>query len=221
MKNIQIDATHIWKQLEDDLVPRLRLNLAEHVAYSHLLRHSRLEGELRLRFSIVWLARGTLVSTGTARDAVRSLVAKGALRLVEPTKAGHVVEVRLPEEIRAVRANGSGAGDKARLSQVANLEETDFLESKELRETIHKREGGACFYCLKRLNTRTRCLDHVVPRVRQGRNSYGNLVSCCADCNSQKSGDSAGDFLRKLYRGGHLTFAEFNGRMRARRPCRR
>jgi 5-methylcytosine-specific restriction endonuclease McrA len=215
MKNKKPNAELIWKQLEDLLVPRLRLPPVDHAIYSYLLRHSRLEGKLRLPFSIPWLARGARVCPGTARAAVRRLVAKGALRLIERTRAGHVVEVRLPEEIRAARPDQTGACNGARSSSAPDLEKIDFLQSPAFRQAIHAREGGACFYCLKRLNRRNRCLDHVVPRVLSGRNSCRNLVSCCADCNSQKSGDSAADFLRKLYRGGHLTFAEFNGRMRA------
>jgi 5-methylcytosine-specific restriction endonuclease McrA len=60
-----------------------------------------------------------------------------------------------------------------------------------------------------------RCLDHVVPRVRFGRNSYRNLVSCCLECNSRKGDRAARDFLRTLYRLGRLTGAELDGRLRA------
>jgi len=73
--------------------------------YSHLLRHSRLEGKLRLRFSNLGLGRNTRLSTGPVRDAVCRLVAHGALRMIQRSKAGHVVEVRLPGEIRALRLN--------------------------------------------------------------------------------------------------------------------
>jgi DNA-binding GntR family transcriptional regulator len=64
-----------------------------------------LEGKRRLRFSIPWLARNIHLSVCPTREAVRRLAAQGALRLVERSKAGHVAEVRLPEEIRRVRAN--------------------------------------------------------------------------------------------------------------------
>jgi hypothetical protein len=215
MKISKTNAVLIWKQIEDVLVPRLCLTLSERAVYSHLLRHSRLEDRLRLRFSIVWLARGALLSTGSVRQAVRRLVAKGALRLVERTKAGHVVEVRLPGEIRAVRANGAGPGGTARLRREGNLEEIDFLQSKTLREAIHARERSVCFYCLRRLTARVRCLDHVVPVVRRGSNCYRNLVSSCSECNSQKGETPAEDFLRLLYRDGRLTAGELTGRLRA------
>src|SRR5437879_5173992 len=103
MKTKKPNAERVWKQLEDQLVPGLRLSIIDRAVYSHLLRHSRLEGKARLRFSIDWLARGARLSTNPARWAVRRLIANGALRLLERSQAGHVVEVRLPDEIRASR----------------------------------------------------------------------------------------------------------------------
>ncbi len=210
MKTKKPNAAQIWKQLEDHLVPRLRLSITDRAVYSHLLRHSRLEGRARLRFSMAWLARGARLSTnparwavrrliahgarlgGTAtRRAVRRLVAQGALRVVERGRTGHLIEVRLPEEICAARGPV-----RLRLPRVINLEETDFLQSKALRQVIHARERGRCFYCLRLLTARMQCLDHVVPSVRLGRNSYRNLVSCCLECNSKKGQSRAEDVLR-------------------------
>jgi 5-methylcytosine-specific restriction endonuclease McrA len=208
MKTKKPNAEQIWKHLEDFLVPRLRLSVIDRAVYSHLLRHSRLEGRRRLRFSIAWLARGARLSESPTRQAVRRLVAHGALRLVQRSKAGHVVEVRLPEEIRAAR-------HPARIPRAVNVEEADFLKTKALRLAIHSRERGHCFYCLRRLTASIHCLDHVVPRVQLGRNSYRNLVSCCLECNSQKGEGPAEDFLRSLYRERRLTAAELAARLRA------
>src|SRR6266480_430252 len=97
MKIKKRNAELIWKQFEDLLVPRLRLSVIDRAVYSRLLRHSRMEGKLRLRFSIAWLARGARLSNNPARNAVRRLVDHDALRLVDRTKAGHVVEVRSEE----------------------------------------------------------------------------------------------------------------------------
>ncbi len=226
MKNKKINAVHVWKQLEDLLVPRLHLSVFERAVYSHLLRHSWLEGRPELRFSILWLARGACVSGGMARQTVRSLVAKGALRLAERSKAGHVVQVRLPEEIRSMRAGKAVCGDNrvygvgrlpgvGRPASPGDVEKADFLESRTLREAIHAREGGRCFYCLGRLTPTVRCLDHVVPLVLRGSNGYRNLVSSCSECNSQKGERRAEDFLRWLCREGRLSTEEFSGRLRA------
>ncbi len=215
MKPKKIDALLIWKQIEDDLVPRLRLNLVERVVYYHLLRHTRLEGKLRLRFSIQWLTRGIRLSAAPARQAVRTLVEKGALRLVERTRAGHVVEVLLPGEIRAESPDGPVPSCLARRPRTVGIEEADFLLTKTRREAIHARDRGLCFYCLTELTPRTRCLDHVVPLARRGKNSYRNLVSCCTECNTQKGETAAEDFLRTLCRQRRITSAELASRLRA------
>jgi 5-methylcytosine-specific restriction endonuclease McrA len=135
------------------------------------------------------------------------------LRLVERSKAGHVVEVRLPDEIRATRLKRIGRRDARPRPRCLDFEE-DFLKNRALRQAIHVRERGRCFYCLRRLTPLIRCLDHVVPRVSFGSNSYRNLVSCCLPCNSQKRDRSAGDFLRWLYRERRLTAAELAERLR-------
>lgn len=214
MTNKKIDAVEVWKQMEDLLVPRLRPTVSERAVYYHLLRHSRLEGKTQIRFSIPWLARGTCLSAKAVKRAVRRLVARGVLRLVERGQAGHVVEVRLPEEIRALRAEKRAESGAARPAGATNLEKIDFQATRALRGAIYAREGGLCFYCLRRLTPKVRCIDHVVPCVRKGRNSYRNLVACCAECNSQKREQRAEDFLRWLYREGRLTTAELSERLR-------
>jgi len=215
MKTNKPDAELVWKQLEDDLVPRLGLSLTERVVYAHLLRHSRLEGKCQLRFGIVWLARSARLSDATVRHVVRSLSAKGALRLIERARAGHVAEIRLPNEIHAAVSGGTVATGPARRARAASLEEMDFLQSRHRRDMIHERDGGHCFYCMSQICPRVRCLDHVVPLVRGGSNTYRNLVSSCNECNTQKGETAAEDFLRSLYRLRRLTPVELEGRLRA------
>ena len=215
MKVNKLNLLLLFKQIEDQLVPRLRLNLVERVVYYHLLRHSRLEGRLQLRFSILWLTRGIRLSAAPARQAVRTLVEKGALRLVERTRAGHVVDVLLPNEIRAQSPDGPAPSCLARRPRAASIEEADFLLTKTRREAIHARDGSLCFYCLTELTPRARCLDHVIPLARRGKNSYRNLVSCCTECNTQKGETAADDFLRTLCRHRRITTAELASRLQA------
>ena len=215
MKRKNLNLARIWKQFEDHLVPRLRLKLVDRAVYSHLFRHSRLEGKCRLRFSIAWLGRGTRLCDGPVRAAVRRLVEKGALRLIERSKSGHVVEVRLPEEILAAGPHDMEAAKESKMVRAANIEELDFLKTKALRQAIHAREHGLCFYCQQRMGARKRCLDHVVALVNLGRNSYRNLVSCCVECNARKGESSGADFLLWLYRERRLTASEFTARLRA------
>jgi 5-methylcytosine-specific restriction endonuclease McrA len=218
MLNKKLNAKLLWMQFEDVLTPRLGLTVKERAVYSYLLRHSLVAGKLRLQFAVMALARTLGLSIGAARQAVRRLDELGALRVLKRSKTGHLVEMRLPEKIRAIRLgkNGaSGATGAAGEPPASTLETTDFLKTWALRKAIHDRERGACFYCLRRTPANVHGLDHVVPRVRFGRNSYRNLVSCCLECNSRKGDRPAADFLRTLYRQGRLTPAELDGRLRA------
>lgn len=215
MKNKKTHAALVWKQLEEDIVPRLNLNLGDRVVYAHLLRLSRLAGKTQLCFSIRELASTTHLSYTSARQAVRRLNAKGALRLVERTQAGHRVEVFLPEEIEDGPRHSPEPTPLPRRHSSASLEEMNFLQCKARREAIHARDRGQCFYCLIQLTPRAQCLDHVVPQARGGNNSYRNLVSCCVECNSQKGESGAEDFLRTLYRQRRITSAELESRLRA------
>jgi HNH endonuclease len=215
MKKEKLDAERVWKEFEDVLVPRLALSVVDRAVYSHLLRHSRLEGRRQLRFSIAWLARGARLSGTPTRQAVRRLVERGVLRLTSRSNAGHTVEVRLPEEIQAAQDSGAGQGGDGDAGD-ANLEAADFQRNKAVRQAIHARERGFCFYCLRRIEEgEEKTLDHVVPQAEGGGNSYRNLVSCCADCNCSKARQPAGDFLRQHYREGRLTAMELSERIRA------
>ena len=147
---------------------------------------------------------------------MRRLIARGVLRLLERScQAHHVVYVRLPHEVRALRAAKAAASASAQASCHASFAETDFLQTQALRRAIHAREGGRCFYCLRRLIPQRRCLDHVVAQAHLGSNSYRNLVSCCLDCNSNKAERPAVEFVRSLYRDRRLSSDELSGRLRA------
>ena len=221
MLNKKLNAKLLWMQFEDVLAPRLGLTVKERAVYSYLLRHSLVVGKLRLQFAVMSLARTLGLAIGAARQAVRRLDELGTLRVLERSKTGHLVEMRLPEKIRALRPgkNGAtlatGAVGAAGEPPASTIETTDFLKTWALRKTIHDRERGACFYCLRRTPANVQCLDHVVPRVRLGRNSYRNLVSCCIECNTRKGDRPVPDFLRTLYRLGRLTPAELDARLRA------
>jgi hypothetical protein len=214
------NCARVWKQLDDFLVPNLSLNVFDRAVYSYLLRHSHLEGKRRLLFSIAWLAKGIRVSEGAARPAVHRLLNCGALRLLDRTKTGHLIEVLLPQEISAAFPSSSGAPDpfhslNRSAKRSPNIDALDFFRSPSLRNTIHAREAGSCFYCLRQINETMQCLDHVVPQSRLGSNSYRNLVSACVECNSRKGQTPAADYLLWLYRQRRLTSAELTARLAA------
>ncbi|HKW64696.1 MAG TPA: HNH endonuclease [Candidatus Acidoferrum sp.] len=217
MNDEKINAVQVWKQFEDLLAPQLNFSLADRAIYSHLFRHSRLEGKPHLQFSIAGLARAVGLSMKFTRDTVRRLIARGVFHLVECNcRSQHVVRVRLPLEVKGISAEKIPAHRPAPATPiVANIEEADFWEKQVLRHAIHERERGRCFYCLRRTTPQRRCLDHVVPLAEFGRNSYRNLVSCCLECNSQKADRSAEEHLRQLYRDRRLDDRELSGRLGA------
>jgi 5-methylcytosine-specific restriction endonuclease McrA len=217
MKNRKPNAALVWKQMEDLLAPQLNFSPADRAVYSHLFRHSRLIGKTQLRFSLAWLGRGVGLGLKSTRDTVRRLIGRGVLGLVERNcRARHVVRLRLPLEVKGVSTARAAAARLARAPRVVvNIEETDFWGRLILRHAIHEREGGHCFYCMRRITNRRRCLDHVVPRAELGWNSYRNLVSCCIECNSSKGERPAEEYLRELYRERRLDARELGGRLRA------
>ena len=215
MKTKKLSPKLLWMQFEDVLVPRLNLTVWDRAVYSHLLRHSLLEGKLRLHFSIMSVAAKLRLSNGPVRQAVRRLDELGALRLLERSKTGHFVEMRLPEQILALHAAKNGDARRAEEPPASDLDSIDFLITWALRKTIFDREHNTCFYCLRRAPANVLCLDHVVPRAHFGGNSYRNIVSCCMECNTRKGDKPATDFLRSLYRQGRLTPAELDARLRA------
>ena len=208
MKTKKLNAELICKQFEDALAPRLRLSPTDRAVYYHLLRHSHLEGKSRIQFANAGLARALGISKDTMRASLHRLIRHRAVRLVKRSRSGHVADVRLPGEIPGTRRKGVQTRAAVPASEGGSLEEVDFMRTRALRRAIHAREGGVCFYCLRRIGSDMQCLDHVIPRAQLGLNSYRNLVSCCRECNSRKNDRPADDFLRLLYREGRLTSAE-------------
>ena len=221
MKRIRLSPKDLWIEFEDFVAPALGMNVKDRAVYSYLLRHSLVLGKLRVQFAVTSLARILGLSQGLTRRTVRRLEEQGALRVVERSKYGHLAEVALPEMIRAAGSGKTAALVRKRKLHESRLETTDFMETYELRKSIHDREKDCCFYCLRRAPGKMKCLDHVVPRVRHGQNFYRNLVSCCMECNGRKADRPAGDFVRTLYRQGRLTSAELDGRLRALKDLRK
>lgn len=45
---------------------------------------------------------------------------------------------------------------------------------------------GVCHYCRCHVGARHLTMDHVVPLIRGGRSTRGNVVPACKECNSKK-----------------------------------
>ena len=73
-------------------------------------------------------------------------------------------------------------------------------EVKLTRRNIYARDENLCQFCGLRFPTRDLTLDHVVPRVQGGRNTWENLVCACVKCNARKGGRTPAQAHMKLIR---------------------
>jgi DNA-binding Lrp family transcriptional regulator len=192
------------KDIEDRLMAGLKLDAYERSLYYHLARHTRAEGKESALFSIARLATRLGMSDTAVRDRIRSMDQKGCIKVEERSKNGHQIRVLLPEEIQ-------GLSDTVVPEVPVDIEAIDFYSDRRWADAFLKREGSRCFYCLLELRSNW-VLDHVVPRVNGGTNSFRNVVVSCHECNAAKQASSAEDFLRSLRRRGILRSPEFDAR---------
>jgi 5-methylcytosine-specific restriction endonuclease McrA len=62
-------------------------------------------------------------------------------------------------------------------------------KARELRKTRwwHNRVAkGICHYCHRVFQPEDLSMDHIVPIIRGGKTSKGNVVPACKECNSRK-----------------------------------
>ncbi|MGW4364221.1 HNH endonuclease [Nocardia takedensis] len=87
-----------------------------------------------------------------------------------PIRSKHL-EIALPETIRLLR--------------YVFLEHVNLVheDSRATLAGVLRRDKHRCGYCAGWART----VDHIRPRSRGGPNTWGNLVACCASCNSAKA----------------------------------
>lgn len=62
-------------------------------------------------------------------------------------------------------------------------------KARELRKTRwwHTRvANGVCHYCNRTFPPQELSMDHIVPIIRGGKSTRGNIVPACKECNSRK-----------------------------------
>jgi DNA-binding Lrp family transcriptional regulator len=195
-------------EISDRLIPQLRLDTYEQALYWYLFRQTHLlhASETTISYAAIEKAIGVTKTAATRR--LRSLEEKGCIKVVDTGWGGTKVSVSLPEQVLGPVAALSEA-------QPVDVEAINFFSQAQYREAILHREGSLCFYCLKRLSSENYALDHLVPQIDGGNDSYRNVVAACHSCNSSKNARSAEDFLRGLLRSGRLGDAEFEQRLLA------
>lgn len=61
--------------------------------------------------------------------------------------------------------------------------------ARELRESQwwkRRRSSGVCHYCGRQVGAKALTMDHLVPIIRGGRSTHGNVVPACKPCNDAK-----------------------------------
>lgn len=62
-------------------------------------------------------------------------------------------------------------------------------KARSLRKTAwwdRQIQPGVCHYCGRKVGRSNLTMDHVVPLIRGGRSTKGNIVPACKECNSKK-----------------------------------
>lgn len=197
----------ILVDIQDRLVPIL--DTYEQAIYHYILRHTYLVGEkstlYRTKSAEIGFGSGsskTPPSMTSRSKKLRSLESKGAVKILERSHRGILVEIVLPKDI-------VGLCDSTPKEQL-DLASLDFYQDRRLLPAILERENYRCFYTGKKLTEVSCYLDHVIPQSERGNNSYRNVVAASYDANSMKNNKGVSDFIRELYKEEILSFAEFN-----------
>lgn len=78
------------------------------------------------------------------------------------------------------------------------------------RKNILKRDAFQCQYCGTK--SRAMTVDHIIPKVRGGKDSWENLVTACIQCNNKKGDqtpeEAAMPLLSKPRKPHHLSFIQ-------------
>jgi 5-methylcytosine-specific restriction protein A len=71
----------------------------------------------------------------------------------------------------------------------AEVVKREKARARELRQSQwwkRKRASGICHYCGRKFPPQELTMDHLVPIIRGGTSTKGNVVPACKDCNNKK-----------------------------------
>ena len=68
------------------------------------------------------------------------------------------------------------------------------------RQNIYTRDKYTCQYCGERLPSEELTYDHVIPKSREGKTKWTNIVTCCIACNRKKGGRTPEEAHMRLIR---------------------
>lgn len=76
---------------------------------------------------------------------------------------------------------------------ISSVTEAEIKKEKEKARGLKKTQWwkrkcaeGICYFCKRKIPPKELTLDHVVPLVRGGKSTKGNVVPACKECNNKK-----------------------------------
>jgi hypothetical protein len=109
----------------------------------------------------------------------------------QPNRHGTPYRVLVPDEIEAcLKFRAERLAEESKLFPVSNSE-----HAREKRIRVFERDGYVCRRCGKQLTRFTATLDYAEPTSNNGNEWEENLVTTCADCNSQRGKRAVEDLI--------------------------
>jgi len=112
----------------------------------------------------------------------------------DTNRQGTLYKVAIPDEIPLCKELMQQRS-KEEVLVVDIDKELDFYNVPENRLMVFERDGYKCHYCTKQLTRFSATLDHIQPVSKGGDNSFGNLVTTCLHCNSERGNKPIMDYI--------------------------
>lgn len=76
------------------------------------------------------------------------------------------------------------------ISEISQAEiDREKAKARELRSSQwwkRRLAEGTCHYCRQHFKPQELTMDHIVPVIRGGKSTKGNVAPCCKECNNRK-----------------------------------
>jgi 5-methylcytosine-specific restriction endonuclease McrA len=91
---------------------------------------------------------------------------------------------------------------------ISDVSDEEIRKEKAKAQTLRKSQWwkrkcseGVCYFCGNKFHPKELTMEHVVPLIRGGKSSKGNIVPACKECNNKKKyllPIEWGDYLKHL-----------------------
>lgn len=120
-------------------------------------------------------------------------------------KAGELIKVRLQNELALEFFDGEVTTNPPTRSPDDRTEDELFPDTKQLpynhpqiRQYLFGKQSGHCNACQQEMPFKVFEVDHIVPRVKGGKDNIENLQLLCTNCNKRKGSMDNDEFIKKI-----------------------